>query len=329
MGAVQAQDYPGAKWAIALRAPKLADAEIERAYDEGHILRTHVLRPTWHFVSPEDIGWMLVLTAPRIRAAMAWSDRQLEIDDALKSQVRRRLERVLRDGRSRTRAEVSTDLARAGIAVTGQRLWHLMAHAEIERVVCSGPRRGKEFTYALFDERASPDDRRDRDAALGTLAQRFFSSHGPATAADFGWWSGLTMGDARRGTDIAGTSLARVAFDGREYLVDLSLPAPGRRRLPDLLLPSFDEYAVGYKDRKALVHERASGVEPGMGLLSQGLVLAGRFAGTWTRTPARGGFRLDVSPRVALSAAERRSIAAAVARYAGFLGQPVDHRVTA
>ena len=329
MGAVQAQDYPGAKWAVALRAPRVTDAGVERAYDEGRILRTHVLRPTWHFVTPADIGWMLVLTAPRIRAAMASNDRQLELDDALKSQVRRRLERVLRDGRYRTRMEVSADLERAGIAVGGQRLWHIMAHAEIERVVCSGPRRGKDFTYALFDERASPGDRFDRDEALGTLAHRFFSSHGPATAVDFGWWSGLTMGDARRGADIAGPSLRRVAFDGSEFLVDPSLPDTGRRRLQDLLLPNFDEYAVAYKDRKALVHERASGVEPGMGLLSQGLVLTGRFAGTWTRTPTRGGFRVDVSPRVALSSADRKAIASEVARYTVFLGQPVEHRMSA
>jgi hypothetical protein len=328
MGAVQSQDYPGAKWAIALRAEGLTDADVERAHDEGRILRTHVLRPTWHFVTREDIGWMLALSAPRIRTAMRAIDRQLGLDEALLSRVRRRLERVFRDGRPRTRPDIASDLARGGIDVRGQRLWHVLVHAELDGLVCSGPRRGKELTYARFETRAREGGTIDRDEALATLARRYFLSHGPATAADFAWWSGLAMGDARRAIDIVRDGLASMACDGTDYLVDASTPSSRRRRLRPRLLPNFDEYAVAYKDRRTLVHAKASGIEPGMGLLSQGLVLAGRFAGTWTRIPLRGGFRLDIDARVALSAAEGRAIAAEVERYARFIGMPTHHRVS-
>ena len=328
MGAVQAQDYPGAKWAIGLRARAITDAEVERAFNEGRILRTHVLRPTWHFVAPGDIGWMLALSAPRIRMAMRFSDRGLGIDDELIAVVRRRLARLLRDGRHCTRAEVAGALARGGIDVSGQRLWHVMAHAEIDRVVCSGARRGKDHTYALFDTRAPSPGRIDRDEALGRLAQRYFESHGPATAADFGWWSGLTIGDARRGIDVAGTSLQPAPIDGCQLHLGRDSRVPTRGRHGDLLLPNFDEYAVAYKDRSQLVHARASGLEPGMGLLSQGLLLAGRFAGTWVRAPLRGGIRVDVASRVALSDRDRRAVASQVERYARFLDVQAAHRVS-
>src|SRR3989442_2499270 len=199
LGAVQAQDYLGARWAIAQRATGLAETDVEGAIAGGAILRTHVLRPTWHFVLPEDVRWMLELTAPRVGAAMAYHNRQLELDAPTFRKGHTALERALRGGNQRTRAELATVLARAGIDVaSGQRVGQLLMQAELDRVVISGARRGKQFTYALFDERVPPSPKRDRDEALHDLARRYFATRGPATAEDFAWWSGLSASEARR-----------------------------------------------------------------------------------------------------------------------------------
>ena len=200
LGAVQSQDYAGAKWALAQRVRGVTDAAIEATVDAGDILRTHVLRPTWHFVTPADIRWMLALTAPRVRAKMAGPNRRLELDRAF---VRRSIgvfEKALAGGRSLTRQELSAELQRARLGViTGQRLGHLMMEAELDAVVCSGPRRGRQFTYALLEERAPAAPTRSSEEALHDLTRRYFTTRGPATPHDFTWWSGLTVADAKRG----------------------------------------------------------------------------------------------------------------------------------
>src|SRR5689334_13495129 len=106
LGAVQSQDYAGAKWAISQRTNGLTDAEIEQCFTNGEILRTHVLRPTWHFVRPEDIRWMLALTAPRVLTLLAYLDRQLEVDKTLIKQTNKILAKALNGGKQSTRAEL-------------------------------------------------------------------------------------------------------------------------------------------------------------------------------------------------------------------------------
>src|SRR5688572_10872776 len=203
LGAVQAQDYAAAKWALALRAPGLTDADVDRALADGSILRTHVLRPTWHFVLPDDIRWMLALTAPRINALSAYYYRQMGLDDATFARSNDVLAKALQGGQQRTREELAAVLHQAGI-YNGELLafTYLMIRAELDGVVCSGARRGKQFTYALLDERAPQARQLTRDEALAELARRYFSGHGPATLADFVWWSGLTVTDARSGLEM-------------------------------------------------------------------------------------------------------------------------------
>src|SRR5262245_302167 len=187
LGAVQAQDYAGAKWAVAQRTAGCSDADVEQACRDGRILRTHVLRPTWHLVLPEDIRWMLALSAPRIRAAMAFYDRRLGLTDAVCARSAAALAAALRGGNHLTRGELARVLAAAGIPAAGQRLGHLMVRAEIDGVICSGATRGKQSTYALLDERAPAAKPRGRDDALAELAGRYFASHGPALPQDFAW----------------------------------------------------------------------------------------------------------------------------------------------
>lgn len=190
---VQSQDYAGASWSVGQRVGGATDDAVAAAFDDGRILRTHVLRPTWHFVAPEDLRWMLALTGPRIAGAMASYNRKMELTRAVFARANRAIERALRDGRHLTRAELKTHLERARIGTSGlNRLAHIVMQAEIDGVVCSGPRVGNQFTYALLEERVPACRAWDRDEALGELAKRYFRSRSPATVHDFAWWSGLT-----------------------------------------------------------------------------------------------------------------------------------------
>src|SRR5262249_27954340 len=167
LGAVQAQDYHGAKWAIAQRSRGLTDAHVDREFDRGDVIRTHVLRPTWHFVAPEDVRWMLALTASRISRTMGHYNDAFKLDAKVFRRSNDAMAAALDGGKHLTRAELAEAIARAGVPVTsGQKLTRLVMNAELNAVICSGPRRGKQFTYALFDERVPTTPPLQRDEAL-------------------------------------------------------------------------------------------------------------------------------------------------------------------
>ncbi|HEU5348920.1 MAG TPA: winged helix DNA-binding domain-containing protein, partial [Ktedonobacterales bacterium] len=246
LGAVQSQEYQAALWSLGLRMCAATADVIERAFNEGAILRTHVMRPTWHFVTPADIRWMLELTAPRISATMAYYNRQLELDDDLFTHSNTVIAAALEGERQLTRPELGAALAQAGIAVKGQRLGHIIMRAELDGVICSGPRRGKQFTYALLAERAPQSQTLPRDEALAELVRRYFTSHGPATTRDFAWWSGLTVTDARAGLASVGSALSREEIDGQTYWFSASALPEADPAHAALLLPTYDELLVGY-----------------------------------------------------------------------------------
>jgi hypothetical protein len=206
--ASQAQDFAGAKWSVGLRTEAANDAAVERAFNEGAILRTHMMRPTWHFVTQEDIRWMLALTAPRVHAVNASRYRQLGLDAATLTKAVTTMTRALEGGHELTRDELRAALARARIGTDGQRMAYILMHAELEAAICSGARRGKQFTYALLDERAPRARVLSREDALAELGARYFASRGPATVQDFAKWSGLTL-EARRGLEAAAPKLRR------------------------------------------------------------------------------------------------------------------------
>jgi Winged helix DNA-binding domain len=311
---VQAQDYPGAKWALGLRAPGLTDEDVERAFTRGDILRTHVLRPTWHFVTPGDIRWLLALSGPRINVNNGPYYRRLGLDDVVLKRARRVIDRALAKGGHLTRAAIGTALRRAGIPAEGVALAHVMMNAELEGVVCSGARAGSQFTYALLDDRAPGGRTLTRDEALGKLALRYFGSHGPATVRDFRWWSGLRAEDARRGIEIAGAGLAEDTIGRRPCWTSASgSTTAGTRPTSEAhLLPNYDEYVIAYRDR-----------EPDSDVFAHSLIVDGRFAGNWTKTTGRDGVTLDVVSDRRLTPAARRAVAAAADRYARFLKQTV------
>src|SRR3954451_18715082 len=242
-GAVQAQDYGAAKWALALRMRSaVTNADVDRAFNEGRILRTHLMRPTWHFVAAADITWLLELTAPRVHQALAFGRRYFGLTAALHRRAVRTIERALHRDECLTRTELAAHLARAGLPAAGVPLAFVTMYAELEGVICSGPRRGQQFTYMLLARRAPGACRYSRDEALAELTRRYFRSHGPATIRDFVWWSGLTTADARRGLAMSGA--ADAVIDGHTYWT-LDRPTADERRGGGAhLLPIYDEYVV-------------------------------------------------------------------------------------
>lgn len=324
LGAVQAQDYDGAKWALGMRSTQ-NDAAIETSFNTGDILRTHVLRPTWHFIERSDIRWLLALTGPQVKRTMAPYNRHLELDEAAFRRANRILVRALRDGRYLTRAELKRILVRARVGTLSvQRTAHLLMRAELESIICSGPRRGKQFTYALLDERAPATPSRDRDEAIHELALRYFHTRGPATPQDFSWWSGLRMPDVRRALALVRTQLESVTLDGTVYW--FGGHRHPRARPSAHLLPNYDEYFIGYRDRSAIGRRLKSlkAVTGGNAVISNVVTLNGQVVGGWRRTAGREAVQLRLTLLDRLTPAERSRVRRQVNRYATFLGTSVE-----
>ena len=314
LGAVQAQDYAGAQWGVALRARGLTIAAIDRAFATGEILRTHVMRQTWHLIAAADLRWMQALTGPRVRRLLASYDRRLEIDTRLLGRARRIVEAVLAGGLAMTRQELAAELRRRGrIEAAGQRLAQIVMHLELDAVICSGPRRGKQFTYALVADRAPGARVLARDEALAELSKRYFQSHGPATVHDFSWWSGLTLADARTGA---------ATVPG-----ELVLPTPPPFDVAsgaNYLLPNYDEYLIAYKHRGAVIDPARA---RNLGVFTSReyphhIVVDGRVAGSWRRTIGSRSAGVTLKFYGRPTATERRALAAQAARYGEVLGVP-------
>ena len=327
LGAVQAQDYAGAKWALGQRVAGATDASIETLFTQGAILRTHVLRPTWHFVDPEDIRWMLALTAPRIAASMSSYNRKVELTPDVFRRSTDAIAKALEGGRHLTRAELREVLARVGITATTQRLGHLMMQAELDGVICSGARRGKEFTYALLDERVRPVAPRDRDECLADLAVRYFTRRGPATTSDMSWWSGLAMADVKRAIEVCGRRLRRIDVDDRPHWIAAGQRASATRPTAHLL-PNYDEYFIGLRDRTAIARRVSDSrlVTGGDARIVHVAFVDGQLVGGWRRlvvgsTPV---VELDLVTRITRD--ERSRLEAQVERLGTFLGVPVTMR---
>jgi hypothetical protein len=324
LGAVQAQEYQLAKWGLALRMRSATDVSIEREFASGAMLRTHVMRPTWHFVTPADIRWMLALTAPRVRAAVAYYDRQLGITAAVISRANRVIAAALTGGAQLTRAELKAVLQRAGVRAEGtQRLAHLIIHAELEAVICSGALRGKQFTYALLDDRVPAARALPREEALAELTRRYFTSHGPAQLQDFTWWSGLTSAEARAGLDLSRQHLADEDVDGKRYWFGASMRAVARPPRAAYLLPPYDEYLIAYKDRSAAVDSARWSPIATQDPYAAPVVLDGRVIGGWKRTIGKGGVSITVDLSRSLTQAEKRLVDEAACRYGAYLGLDV------
>jgi hypothetical protein len=326
LGAVQAQDYGPAKWAVGLRmSPGVTDKAVDRAVDRGAILRTHVLRPTWHFVTPADIRWMLELTAPQVHRRMFPYDQQLGLTADVLTRATGIIERALGESGPLTRLELGAHLQRVGLPAKSTRLAHITLHAELEGVICSGPRRDKQSTYALLADRAPGARRLSRDEALAELAGRFFRSHGPATLRDFVWWSGLKSTDAKRALEMNRASAQEI--EGITYWTIGRGSGHKPRRKPAVdLLPIYDEYLVAYRDRQAVPHTLYSA--PMFVGVRHALVIDGQVAGTWRTSLSSKGAVAELETPRALTRDEERALARAFRRYRRFLGVPMKLALT-
>jgi hypothetical protein len=284
MGALQAQDYAMSKWAIGVRLPNHTDAQIEAAFDAGTIVRTHVMRPTWHIVPGQDVRWMLALTASKIKAAIASYDREMNLDAALIARSNDLIAKALEGGKHRTRSELMETLEQGGIATSPSRATHFMFHAEQDAIVCNGMVRGKEQTYALLDEKVPKGVELSREEALSELAKRYFTSHAPVSLLDFQWWSGLGMGDARKALDSIKSGLNSLEHGGNTYFFPVGTEVSLAARTV-FFLPAFDEYCVSYKFRDAVFdpafHKEAITAN---GIFKPIIVVDGQVVGIWKRT---------------------------------------------
>ncbi len=320
--AAQAQDYPGALWSLGQRTAGATQASVEQAFNAGRILRTHVLRPTWHFVLPEDMRMLLRLTAGRVHTVNGIMYRQEDLNAKTLERGAAVMQQTLQGGRHLTREELAAALEQAGITAKRFRLAYMVMYAELEMAICSGPRRGRQFTYALFDERVSPEAHPlAREEELARLASRYFTARGPATVQDFANWSGLTLSEARRGLEGAKAGLVSDAADGLEYWRTPGETAPPVRWA--WLLHAFDEYISSYKDRSAAM---PGGDEARVfdNAYLHALVIDGVIVGSWRRVLA--GKQLSAYIRLArpLNQDERRLLDTAAKDYAQFLGIPVE-----
>jgi hypothetical protein len=326
LGAVQAQDYAGAKWALAQRMTDATDSALDQAFADGSILRSHLLRPTWHFATPEDIRWLLQLTGPRVHAVNAFMYRQSELDKATFKKSYAVLEKALRDGKQLTRTELASALGKAGISAKSVRLAYIIMSAELDGLLISGARRGKQFTYALLEERVPPVKALSREEALAEMLRRYFKTRGPATLTDFTWWSGLTMADAKKGIELVKSEFTKETINGQEYWFSDSKPGKKEKSPCAFLLPNYDEYFIGFKDRSAIgdIVRQANIPEYESALIGHVIVLNGQVIGGWRRTLSKKEVLVETTLLTKLGKAEKQLIEEAAERFGQFLELPVS-----
>ncbi len=319
MGAVQGQDYAGAKWSLGLRLADGSDAGVEQALAEKSILRSWVLRGTLHLVAAADLRWLLALVASRLIAGNARRYRELELDETTMIRGNDILAGALGEAGQLDRRQLFSILERNGISTAGQRGVYLLQRASLDGLICQTTAPHNVPVFVSAD--GLPAGRMGRDQALAELARRYFTSRGPATLQDFTWWSGLAAADSKAALESVRPQLVEATVDGRTYWSAESARS-GKRALGKVwLLPGFDEYLLAYQDRSASLdsptYHRAA---PLGGVLPQAILLDGRVVGTWKRTIKKTSVVIFPDPFEPLGAAERRALAGAAESYARFLG---------
>lgn len=294
-GAMQAQDYGMAKWAIGLRTGK-AEKDIEYAINEGKIIRTHILRPTWHFVAAEDIYWMLELTAPNVKRLIISAAAKMGIEESHLNNYNEKLQRLLSNNNHLTREEIISGLGSIKGNANAISPVLIMMNAELDGIVCSGKMRGKKFTYALLEERVKTNNKISKDEALAKLAGKYFKSHGPATIQDFSWWSGLSLTSSRLALELIKPELASFQIEGNIFwFYEASIL--DKTDTPIHLLPAFDEFLISYKDRTASI---ASEHQPlaftKNGIFNPVIAINGKVEGTWKRSIKKETVKIEIKP---------------------------------
>jgi hypothetical protein len=321
--AMQSQDWSMAKWAVGLRLPGSSESDVEKAFNDGRILRTHVLRPTWHFVTPKDIRWLLQISAPRVHTLNGMYYRKFELTDSVLKKSLDIMRKELEGDNFKTREQLNDKFSKAKIEADRLRLAYIMMHAELEGHICSGPRDGKQFTYALMDDRAPKGKAISHEKAVLKLASIYFATRGPATAADFAWWSGLKMTDIKKAIEFLDTSFAQFNFNGNTYIYQpRELPA-WKGMTDTFLVPDYDEYGIGFKDRRVYNHPKwkPKVVLPGQEYY-HAITVDGYHGGAWTKAIKKDKPVVTIKPFPQLPKKYDGALAKALKRYYAFFGAP-------
>ena len=325
--AMQAQEYGPATWSIGQRSKGIGHADIDRALTEGTIVRTHVLRPTWHFIARDDVRWLLALSGSRVLQGNAGRYRQLGLDARTLARAEEVIASALEGDNRLTRDELAAILDRRKLDREGQRMPYFLMHCELEALVCSGGRKGKQQTYALLDERVpAGGPRLDREEAVVELVRRYLTSHGPATVKDLSWWSGLTMTDLRAALGALDDEVTSEEVDGLTFWSATS----ERSRRPSAargahLLQTYDELVVGYTESR--FHGDISGDLARQAWSDRTFptgifLLHGRVGGHWRRTIEAKRVRVSIHTYGGVDAADTRTLESAVTRLGRFVGLP-------
>ncbi len=321
----QAQDAPLARYSLGLRTAQSSDASVRAALSAGDVVRTHILRPTWHFVAAEDLRWILALTSAKVESSLSSRHRQLSVDGQLIDRANDELLTILRERQFKTAPEIGERFAEAGLPSRGETVRHLLLVAELRGLVCSAPTHNPVHTYGLVDELISPTPPRERDAAARELVSRFFSGHGPASEHDLRRWTTLTLAEIRGALAELDDTLETMTCDGATLWFDSRSiePRPPRRRVA--LLPTFDEAYLPYRSvvmARTPGHPR--GEEPHVfAEAGGGVVVVDRCDAGWWKRTNRGNKSMAIRLGLAtgLSAEQRRLIAREAAKLAAFFGR--------
>ena len=323
LAAIQAQDFAMAKWAIGSRIPGSTVLEIDQALQKGEIVRTHILRPTWHFVAGADLRWMLELTAPHVRRLVASGNRKLELTEKVLSKTKSIIEKSLEGNNHLTRKEIMTILETNGITTNKWRSTYIMFDAELSGLVCSGINKGKQITYSLIDETISSHAYFDNEEALAELTFRYFNSRGPATIADFCWWSGLTLTKAGKGVELNSKKLESFKTDSQIFYFTGNFEKSEPQNSLHFL-PAFDEFLISYKDRSASMDtSHYKKVIAGYGIFKPLIVKNGFVSGTWQRTIKKDEVRIELNFLDKTTKTEFDKTAAGLETYGKFLDKKV------
>ncbi len=324
-GAVQAQDYLGALWAVGLRMKKSTEAVVEDALARRVIIRTWPMRGTLHFVAAEDARWMLKLLTPRVVAAnLARIKRDYDLDERVIGRSEKIIVRALEGNRQLSRDGIYDLLEKNKIVASGQRGLHILWRLAQHGVVCFAARQGKQQTFALFNEWIPSTRELSREESLAELASRYFTSHGPATVHDFAWWSGLSITDARRAYELVKTNFQEEKTDKLSYVLPKNVSSI-KRSSSTFLLPAYDEFSVAYADRTAMIDAAKKQKLTAFQLLSPIIIINGCLAGTWKRTLAKDNAALEVKSFSTLTPKQKKAIEQKANQYGKFLNLKISN----
>ncbi|HLN20963.1 MAG TPA: winged helix DNA-binding domain-containing protein [Bacteroidales bacterium] len=328
MGALQAQDYNMVKWAFGIRMNNATKETIDNAIDNSDIIRTHLLRPTWHFVASENLIWLLNLTAPRIKPTLKYRQDSLDLDLPVLERSNGIISAALKGGKHLTRQEIVSALELEGVLLGDNRASHLLLWAELSGIVCSGRHSGNKPTYALIEELVRGDNKISREQSLELLTVKYFTSHGPATVKDYGWWSGLTSTDIKTGMRLAEDKLKKFSDGSKDLWMGKNSDLAGKVK-PVLLLPAYDEYLISYTDRSAVMtkvnHIKAVSDN---GVFRPVVLIEGQVAGIWRPSANKDKIIAEVMLFGKVPRSRKAGIEEAASEYGNFIGKKAEVKYT-